>query len=248
MKKFVSKDSFEDLGFAKLDVSRESRTGTSEAVYCAGKTSEQLLKILRKFRDKGCRVLGTKCSKEQAEFIANAGEKIRYDELSRTISLADETPARQKRGSSGGRAAQGAARLGPKAVKGSVAVCCAGTADRPIAEEAAKTLEFNGVKVLRQYDVGIAGLHRLLSKVEEIRKASVVIAVAGMEGALPGVIAGLVKAPVIAVPTSVGYGASFGGISALLTMLNTCAEGVTVVNIDNGFGAAIAAFRMLQIN
>ncbi|WP_290734471.1 MULTISPECIES: nickel pincer cofactor biosynthesis protein LarB [unclassified Fibrobacter] len=241
MKKFVSKDSFEDLGFAKLDVSRESRTGTSEAVYCAGKTSEQLLKILRKFRDKGCRVLGTKCSKEQAEFIANAGEKICYDELSRTISLADETPARQNRGRSGGKAAQTVAKLGP------VAVCCAGTADLPIAEEAAKTLEFNGVKVLRQYDVGIAGLHRLLSKVEDIRKASVVIAVAGMEGALPGVIAGLVKAPVIAVPTSVGYGASFGGISALLTMLNTCAEGVTVVNIDNGFGAAIAAFRMLKV-
>lgn len=241
MKKFVSKDSFEDLGFAKLDVSRESRTGTSEAVYCAGKTSEQLLKILRKFREKGIRVLGTKCSKEQAEFIANAGEKICYDELSQTISLSDEIPASRKCGRSGGRAAQTAAKLGP------VAVCCAGTADLPIAEEAAKTLEFNGVKVVRQYDVGIAGLHRLLSKVEDIRKASVVIAVAGMEGALPGVIAGLVKAPVIAVPTSVGYGASFGGISALLTMLNTCAEGVTVVNIDNGFGAAIAAFRMLQI-
>lgn len=240
MKKFVSKDSFEDIGFAKLDVSRESRTGTSEAVYCAGKTSEHLLKILRKFRDKGCRVLGTKCSKEQAEFIANAGEKICYDELSQTISLADEMPAEQKRGRSGGKT-QTVAKLGP------IAVCCAGTADLPIAEEAAKTLEFNGVKVVRQYDVGIAGLHRLLSKVEEIRKASVVIAVAGMEGALPGVIAGLVKAPVIAVPTSVGYGASFGGISALLTMLNTCAEGVTVVNIDNGFGAAIAAFRMLQI-
>ena len=129
MKKFVSKDSFEDLGFAKLDVSRESRTGTSEAVYCAGKTSEQLLKILRTFRDKGCRVLGTKCSREQAEFIANAGEKICYDELSRTISLADEMPARQKRGRSGGKAAQTVAKLGP------VAVCCAGTADLSIAEE-----------------------------------------------------------------------------------------------------------------
>lgn len=186
-------------------------------------------------------MLGTRCSKEQAEFIANAGEKICYDELSRTISLADEIPASRKRGRSGGKASQTVAKLG------SVAVCCAGTADLPIAEEAAKTLEFNGVKVVRQYDVGIAGLHRLLSKVEDIRKASVVIAVAGMEGALPGVLAGLVKAPVIAVPTSVGYGASFGGISALLTMLNTCAEGVTVVNIDNGFGAAIAAFRMLQI-
>ena len=232
---------YEELGFAKLDTGRTSRTGTSEAIFCAGKTPEQLLRILQTFRDKGIRVLGTKCSKEQAEFIANAGEKICYDELSRTISLADEIPASRKRGRSGGKASQTAAKLGP------VAVCCAGTADLPIAEEAAKTLEFNGVKVVRQYDVGIAGLHRLLSKVEDIRKASVVIAVAGMEGALPGVIAGLVKAPVIAVPTSVGYGASFGGISALLTMLNTCAEGVTVVNIDNGFGAAIAAFRMLQI-
>lgn len=232
---------YEDLGFAKLDTGRTSRTGTSEAIFCAGKTPEQLLLILQTFREKGIRVLGTRCSKEQAEFIANAGEKIRYDELSRTISLADEIPAKQKRGRSSGKASQTVEKIGP------VAVCCAGTADLPIAEEAAKTLEFNGVKVLRQYDVGIAGLHRLLSKVEEIRKASVVIAVAGMEGALPGVIAGLVKAPVIAVPTSVGYGASFGGISALLTMLNTCAEGVTVVNIDNGFGAAIAAFRMLQI-
>ena len=232
---------YEELGFAKLDTGRTSRTGTSEAIFCAGKTPEQLLRILQTFREKGIRVLGTRCSKEQAEFIANAGEKICYDELSRTISLADETPAKQKRGRSSGKASQTVAKLG------SVAVCCAGTADLPIAEEAAKTLEFNGVKVLRQYDVGIAGLHRLLSKVEDIRKASVVIAVAGMEGALPGVIAGLVKAPVIAVPTSVGYGASFGGISALLTMLNTCAEGMTVVNIDNGFGAAIAAFRMLQI-
>ena len=223
---------YEELGFAKLDTGRTSRTGTSEAIFCAGKTPEQLLRILQTFREKGIRVLGTRCSKEQAEFIANAGEKICYDELSRTISLSDEIPASRKCGRSGGRAAQTAAKLGP--------------ADLPIAEEAAKTLEFNGVKVVRQYDVGIAGLHRLLSKVEDIRKASVVIAVAGMEGALPGVIAGLVKAPVIAVPTSVGYGASFGGISALLTMLNTCAEGVTVVNIDNGFGAAIAAFRMLQ--
>lgn len=232
---------YEELGFAKLDTGRTSRTGTSEAIFCAGKTPEQLLRILQTFRDKGCRVLGTRCSKEQAEFIANAGEKICYDELSRTISLSDEIPASRKRGRSDGKKSQTIAKLGP------VAVCCAGTADLPIAEEAAKTLEFNGVKVVRQYDVGIAGLHRLLSKVEDIRKASVVIAVAGMEGALPGVIAGLVKAPVIAVPTSVGYGASFGVISALLTMLNTCAEGVTVVNIDNGFGAAIAAFRMLQI-
>ena len=235
------KQKYEDLGFAKLDTDREARTGTGEAVYCAGKTPEQLLRILRKFREKGCRVLGTKCSAEQAKFITDAGEQIRYDSISRVISLSGDALAKQKRGRSAGKLGR-AVNLGP------VAVCCAGTADLPIAEEAAQTLEFYGVKVNRHFDVGIAGLHRLLSKIGDIRKSKIVIAVAGMEGALPGVIAGLVKSPVIAVPTSVGYGTSFGGISALLTMLNSCAEGVTVVNIDNGFGAAIAALRMLQID
>lgn len=234
------KQKYEDLGFAKLDTDREARTGTGEAVYCAGKTPEQLLRILRKFREKGCRVLGTKCSAGQAKFITDAGEQIRYDSISRVISLSGDAPAKQKRGRSAGKLGR-AVNLGP------VAVCCAGTADLPVAEEAAQTLEFYGVKVNRHFDVGIAGLHRLLSKIGDIRKSKIVIAVAGMEGALPGVIAGLVKSPVIAVSTSVGYGTSFGGISALLTMLNSCAEGVTVVNIDNGFGAAIAALRMLQI-
>lgn len=235
MKK-IETDKYEDLGFAKLDVSRENRTGTAEAVFCPGKTPEQLLKILQKFRDNGCRVIGTKCSKEQAEYLIAAGEKVRYDEMSRIISLANLP----KRNAAKSRA-RNAARF-----KGSIAVCCAGTADLPIAEEAAQTAEFYGVKVERHYDVGIAGLHRLLSKMENIRKASVVIAVAGMEGALAGVIAGLTKAPVIAVPTSVGYGASFNGLSPLLTMLNTCAEGVSVVNIDNGFGAAVTACRILR--
>ena len=232
----LDKEKYEDLGFAKLDVSRENRTGTAEAVFCPGKTPEQLLKILQKFRDNGCRVIGTKCSKEQAEYLIAAGEKVRYDEMSRIVSLAD-LPKRNAAKSRARNAAH---------FKGSIAVCCAGTADLPIAEEAAQTAEFYGAKVERFYDVGIAGLHRLLSKMENIRKASVVIAVAGMEGALAGVVAGLTKAPVIAVPTSVGYGASFGGISALLTMLNTCAEGVSVVNIDNGFGAAVSALRMLK--
>ena len=232
----LDKEKYEDLGFAKLDVSRENRTGTAEAVFCPGKTPEQLLKILQKFRDNNCRVIGTKCSKEQAEYLIAAGENIYYDETSRIVSLAD-LPKRNAAKSQKMKAAK---------FGGSIAVCCAGTADLPIAEEAAQTAEFYGAKVERFYDVGIAGLHRLLSKVESIRKASVVIAVAGMEGALAGVIAGLTKAPVIAVPTSVGYGASFGGISALLTMLNTCAEGVSVVNIDNGFGAAVSALRMLK--
>lgn len=235
-------EKFDDIGFAKLDVSRENRTGTSEAIFCPGKTKEQLLKILETFAKNGCSVLGTKCSREQADFVqkmlSGASGKsgttdapaIHFDETSRILTMK----------------VKGAAKAG-RSLKGSVAVCCAGTADLPIAEEAAQTAEFFGAKVERHFDVGIAGLHRLLSKMDEIRKADVVIAVAGMEGALAGVIAGLTKAPVIAVPTSVGYGASFNGLSPLLTMLNTCAEGVSVVNIDNGYGAAVSAVRMLRI-
>lgn len=235
-------EKFDDIGFAKLDVSRENRTGTSEAIFCPGKTKEQLLKILETFAKNRCSVLGTKCTKEQADFVqemlngtpgksgATDAPAIRYDETSRILTM------KVKRVAKAGRS-----------LKGSVAVCCAGTADLPIAEEAAQTAEFFGAKVERHFDVGIAGLHRLLSKMDEIRKADVVIAVAGMEGALAGVIAGLTKAPVIAVPTSVGYGASFNGLSPLLTMLNTCAEGVSVVNIDNGYGAAVSAVRMLRI-
>lgn len=235
-------EKFDDIGFAKLDVSRENRTGTSEAIFCPGKTKEQLLKILETFAKNGCSVLGTKCTREQADFVQEMlsgapvksgttdAPAIHFDETSRILTMK----------------VKGAAKAG-RLLKGSVAVCCAGTADLPIAEEAAQTAEFLGAKVDRHFDVGIAGLHRLLSKIDEIRKADVVIAVAGMEGALAGVIAGLTKAPVIAVPTSVGYGASFNGLSPLLTMLNTCAEGVSVVNIDNGYGAAVSAVRMLRI-
>lgn len=235
MKNTLANDRYEDVGFAKLDISREKRTGTAEAIYCAGKTKEQLLKILQAFEENGCAVLGTKCSSEQYEFVRAKMPKACYNEIAKIISIktvkGDHSNASTK-----------SAKL-----RGTVAVCCAGTADLPIAEEAAMTAEFFGAKVSRHYDVGIAGLHRLLSKIDEIRKADVVIAVAGMEGALAGVVAGLVKAPVIAVPTSIGYGASFQGVAPLLTMLNTCAEGVTVVNIDNGFGAAVSACRMLRI-
>lgn len=230
MKQPLNKDSYEDIGFAKLDVTRENRTGTSEAIYCAGKTKEQLLKILQTFKEKGCSVLGTKCSQEQADFVCKAMQDACYNETAKIISVKTK----------------GAKNAGGKR-RGTVAVCCAGTADLPIAEEAALTAEFYGAKVNRHYDVGIAGLHRLLSKIEDIRNADVIIAVAGMEGALAGVIAGLTKAPVIAVPTSVGYGASFQGVASLLTMLNTCAEGVSVVNIDNGFGAAVTACRILRV-
>lgn len=244
-------DKFDDIGFAKLDVSRENRTGISEAIFCPGKTKEQLLKILETFAKNGCSVLGTKCTKEQADFVqeswngaTNKSEAkdtpiIRYNETSKILTM-------KVKGATKESANAKAAKV-DRSLKGSIAVCCAGTADLPIAEEAAQTAEFFGAKVERHFDVGIAGLHRLLSKIDEIRKADVVIAVAGMEGALAGVIAGLTKAPVIAVPTSVGYGASFNGLSPLLTMLNTCAEGVSVVNIDNGYGAAVSAVRMLKI-
>ncbi len=218
-------DSFAELGFAKLDLSRKDRTGMPETIYCAGKTKEQLAKILKTFAEQKIAVLGTRCSQEQADFVKTEGLAIEYDECSKTLVLKSGTMAQ---------------------LKSRIAVCTGGTADLPVAEEAARTAEFFGAKVDRFYDVGVAGIHRLFAKLEEIRKAEIVIAVAGMEGALAGVLAGLVEAPVIAVPTSVGYGASFNGLSALLTMLNSCAEGISVVNIDNGFGAAVTACKILR--
>ncbi len=219
-------DVYSDIGVAKLDISRAERTGMPETIYCPGKTNEQLLKILKTFHEKGCSVLGTRCRPEQFEAVKGSGLPLRYDDLSRVLILG-----------------QG---QGPT-LFGKLAICAAGTADLPVAEEAAQVAEFFGAEVHRYFDVGITGLHRLLSKVEDIREADVVIAVAGMEGALAGVVAGLVQAPVIAVPTSVGYGASFNGLAPLLTMLNSCAEGISVVNIDNGFGAAVQACRILRI-
>lgn len=218
-------DSFAELGFAKLDLSRKDRTGMPETIYCAGKTKEQLAKILKTFAEQKIAVLGTRCSQEQADFVKTEGLVIEYDECSKTLVLKSGIMAQ---------------------LKGRIAVCTGGTADLPVAEEAARTAEFFGAKVDRFYDVGVAGIHRLFAKLEEIRKAEIIIAVAGMEGALAGVLAGLVEAPVIAVPTSVGYGASFNGLSALLTMLNSCAEGISVVNIDNGFGAAVTACKILR--
>lgn len=218
-------DTFEDLGFAKLDMSRPERTGIPETVYCAGKSREQLTAILKAFQDQRCPVLGTRCSPEQAAFVKAAGLNVEYEAVSKIITL----------------------NAGKKAkLNGRVAVCCGGTADIPVAEEAAQTAAFFGAEVERHFDVGVAGIHRLFAKLDFIRRADVVIAAAGMEGALAGVLAGLVEAPVIAVPTSVGYGASFNGLAPLLTMLNSCAEGVAVVNIDNGFGAAVLACRILR--
>ncbi len=218
-------DTFEDLGFAKLDMSRPERTGMPETVYCAGKNKEQLAEIFKAFQNQKCSVLGTRCSSEQAEFVKTAGLNVEYDTVSKIVTYSVGKKVR---------------------LNGRIAVCCGGTADIPVAEEAARTASFFGAMVERHFDVGVAGIHRLFAKLDAIRKADVVIAAAGMEGALAGVIAGLVETPVIAVPTSVGYGASFNGLAPLLTMLNSCAEGVAVVNIDNGFGAAVLACRILR--
>ncbi|MEA4863267.1 MAG: nickel pincer cofactor biosynthesis protein LarB [Victivallaceae bacterium] len=220
-------DDFKDIGFAKLDLRRAARTGTAEAVYCPGKTAEQLLNIFLEFRRAGVPALGTKCSAEQFDFLVDNGFTAEYDPVSKVVTAA------------------GTESVAP--ASGLVAVCTGGTADIPVAEEAARTAEFFGVRVERHFDVGVAGIHRLFARLEDIRRADAVVAVAGMEGALAGVIAGLVEAPVVAVPTSVGYGASFEGIAPLLTMMNSCAEGVSVVNIDNGFGAGILACRMIRM-
>ncbi|MGN1080203.1 MAG: nickel pincer cofactor biosynthesis protein LarB [Alphaproteobacteria bacterium] len=221
----MTADHFTDLGFAKLDISRADRTGMNETIFCPGKTKEQLSAILQTFSQQDKSVLGTKCSAEQFEYVRGEISGVQYDPVSKIISL--------KKG------------VQPR-LSGKIAVCTGGTADLPVAQEAAGTAEFFGADVERCFDVGVAGIHRLFAKLDDIRKADVVIAVAGMEGALPGVIAGLVDLPVIAVPTSVGYGASFSGISALLTMLNSCAEGVSVVNIDNGFGAGVLACKIIK--
>lgn len=214
---------YEDLGFAKLDHHRKLRSGFGEVIYCSGKSEEHLVRIFQNFNEKEIDVLGTRASKEQYELVKSAIPEAEYDELSRIIKIVRSEPKKQ----------------------GCIAVCTGGTSDIQVAEEAAQTAEFFGSNVIRVYDVGVAGIHRLLSKIDVIRQANCVVAVAGMEGTLPGVIAGLVDKPVIAVPTSIGYGANFGGLSALLTMLNSCAEGVSVVNIDNGFGAG---YLSTQIN
>ena len=215
-----------NLGYARLDMSRRQRTGAAETIFCPGKTCEQLTGILQAFLESGRAALGSRCSQEQYEHARAAGLPVSYDALSRTLLQEGESHP---------------------ALPGRLAVCTGGTADMPVAEEAARTAEFLGATVERFYDVGVAGLHRLLSSIEDIRRADVIICVAGMEGALGSVVAGLVKAPVIAVPTSVGYGASFQGIAPLLSMLNSCAEGLSVVNIDNGFGAAVQACRILNM-
>lgn len=223
-KKKMSK--YIELDFAKLDIDRVKRRGYSEAVFCECKTEEQLTKIFEKFYEAGSNILGTRANKTQAKVLQEKfGDKIKYDEISKVVTLIQNEIKKI----------------------GEIAICTGGTGDIPIAEEAALTAEFYGSNVKRYYDIGVAGIHRLFDKIEDIKKANAIVAVAGMEGALGGVLAGMVDIPVIAVPTSVGYGANFQGLSALLTMLNSCAEGITVVNIDNGYNGGYSASQINRL-
>ncbi len=216
---------YEDLGYAKLDHHRALRSGFGETVFCQGKPDPYLVEIYKKFYERDGEVLGTRASEEQFELVRSVVPEVQYDSISRILKV--ERPDKER--------------------KGCVAVCTGGTADIPVAEEAAQTAEYFGCHVDRIYDVGVAGIHRLLSQRDRIRNANCIVAVAGMEGALGTVIAGLADCPVIAVPTSVGYGASFHGLSALLTMLNSCANGISVVNIDNGYGAGYLATQINRL-
>lgn len=216
----IKTEPFEDIGYAKVDLHRKVRQGTAEVIYGAGKTPEQIIGIMDAMKKNGQQtILITRLSPEKADVVCRAHEMAYYEQPG--IGIAGRIPV-------------------PDGI-GKVVVATGGTSDIPVAEEAALTAQVLGNEVVRLYDVGVAGVHRLLAHKEEIMGASVIIAIAGMEGALASVIGGLADCPVIAVPTSVGYGASFHGLSALLSMLNSCASGVSVVNIDNGFGAGYLA-------
>ena len=221
--KYFKREPFEEMGYAKLDMHREVRSGFPEVIFCSGKADEHLVQIVKKLYEKNGEVFGTRASAHQYEVLKESFPQIQYDSLSHILKI--EGQKREQ--------------------KGLIAVCTAGTADIPVAEEAAQTAEYFGSRVERIYDVGVSGIHRLLSRIEVIQEANCIVAVAGMEGALASVLGGLVDKPVIGVPTSVGYGASFHGLSALLTMINSCANGIATVNIDNGYGAG---YISTQIN
>ncbi len=211
---------YSDIGFARIDHHRELRTGYPEIIYCAGKTVEQVVGIFKIMSERENSVFGTRASEEMYKAVKKILPEVKYYKEARIVSLrkkATEVPDSK------------------------IAIITAGTSDIPVAEEAAVTAELLGNNVVRIYDAGVAGIHRLVDKLPEIRSCRVVVVIAGMEGALASVVGGLVDKPVIAVPTSIGYGANFGGVSALLAMLTSCSSGVTVVNIDNGFGAGFSA-------
>ena len=216
--KEIKNNQYEDLGYAKIDHNRKERVGAGEVIFCQGKPNEFLKKIYETIYKENGEVLGTRATKEQYELLKKDIPNIKYDNISRILKIVKE-----------------------KDKIGNIAICTGGTADIPVAEEAAQTAEVFGSKVERLYDVGVAGIHRILSQREKLEKANCIIVIAGMEGALASVVAGMAKVPVIAVPTSIGYGANFGGLAALLSMINSCSNGVSVVNIDNGYGAGYIA-------
>lgn len=253
---------YTNMGFARLDTQRKERSGFPEVIFCSGKPDDYLVAIYRKITELEGRAFGTRATPHQAALVQEAISAAEYDPVSRILKVERDG---SNGGSAGGKAsgmhgasgAHGASgnngASGGRGIPdcsagfssgGRVAVCTGGTADIPVAEEAAQTAEFFGARVDRFYDVGVSGIHRLFNNMDEIRKADCVIAVAGMEGALPTVIGGMVRNPVIAVPTSVGYGANMQGLTALLTMINSCANGVAVVNIDNGYGAGYMATQI----
>lgn len=219
---------FVDIGHSRIDIGREARNGQPEVIYGEGKTAQQIIEIISVLKGRGSPVLATRVSASNAAAILENYPQAQYHELSRMLTV-PEPNYQQDTAST------------------RIAICCAGTTDLPVAEEARLTAEFYGNPVETVYDAGVAGLHRLLASIERIRACKVVVVVAGMEAALASVVGGLVKAPIIAVPTSVGYGAHFNGVTALLGMLNSCASGVSVVNIDNGFGAGFLANRINRL-
>ena len=255
---------YTNMGVARLDTQRKERSGFPEVIFCSGKPDDYLVAIYRKITELEGRAFGTRATPHQAALVQEAIPAAEYDPVSRILKVersggaSGDLGASGMHGVSGNTGASGSCdtsnvsgATGVHGVSGvgiasggRVAVCTGGTADIPVAEEAAQTAEFFGARVDRFYDVGVSGIHRLFNNMDEIRKADCVIAVAGMEGALPTVIGGMVRNPVIAVPTSVGYGANMQGLTALLTMINSCANGVAVVNIDNGYGAGYMATQI----
>lgn len=221
---FLKNLPYEDLGYAKLDHHRGLRTGFHETIFCQGKPDQYLVEIYKKFYSRDGEVFGTRANENQYQLVRAVVPEVIFDSVSKILKVEKE-----------------------KEKIGKIVVCTGGTADVPVAEEAAQTAEYFGSYVERVYDVGVAGIHRLLNQKERLEKANCIIAAAGMEGALGTVVAGLVDCPVIAVPTSIGYGASFHGIAALLTMLNSCANGISVVNIDNGYGAGYLATQINRL-
>ena len=223
--KHFGKQPFEEMNYAKPDIHREVRTGFAEVIFCQGKPDEYIVSILKKLLEAEGEVFGTRATQHQYELVKEEIPGIEYDPVSRILK---------------------SERKGKERI-GNIAVCTAGTADIPVAEEAACTAEYFGSNVDRIFDVGVTGIHRLISRMDHLQDANCIIAVAGMEGALASVIGGMVSVPVIAVPTSVGYGASFNGLSALLTMINSCANGIATVNIDNGYGAGYIATQINRL-